>query len=129
MKYIYNKLRLLAVTISMINCQNRVNRSLKWQYFSYIEHTLFKTDRSHSFYLHGHSFYVVGQKRKAFVKSADHAKKLDSDAHLVQRKLDGSVLKNTVVVPAAGVSVVRFIADNPGNDEPLIPNRFQSYMK
>ncbi|XP_001946224.1 laccase-7 isoform X1 [Acyrthosiphon pisum] len=78
------------------------------------EHTLFKTDRSHSFYLHGHSFYVVGQKSKAFVKSADHAKKLDSDSHLVHRKLDRSVLKNTVVVPAAGVSVVRFIADNPG---------------
>ncbi|XP_025200917.1 laccase-6-like isoform X2 [Melanaphis sacchari] len=78
------------------------------------EHTLFKTDRSHSFYLHGHSFYVVGQKSKAFIKSADHAKKLDSDAHLVHRKLDRSVLKNTVVVPAAGVSVVRFIADNPG---------------
>uniref|UniRef100_A0A2S2NBT2 Laccase-6 n=1 Tax=Schizaphis graminum TaxID=13262 RepID=A0A2S2NBT2_SCHGA len=78
------------------------------------EHTLFKTDRSHSFYLHGHSFYVVGQRSKAFVKSADHAKKLDSNGHLVHRNLDRSVLKNSVVVPAAGVSVVRFIADNPG---------------
>jgi len=80
----------------------------------YIEHTLFKTDRSHSFHLHGHSFYVVGEKRNAFVKSADHARKLDAEERLVRRKLNGSVLKNTVVVPAAGLSVLRFIADNPG---------------
>jgi len=85
-----------------------------------IEHTLFKTDRSHSFHLHGHSFYVVGQKRKAFIKSADHAKKLDAEAQLVRRQLDRPVLKNTVVVPAAGVSVVRFIANNPGNNRTLL---------
>jgi len=54
-----------------------------------------------------------------FVKSADHAKELDSNAQLVHRQFDRSVLKNTVVVPAAGVSVVRFIADNPGNGQPL----------
>lgn len=80
------------------------------------EHALFKTDRSHSFHLHGHSFYVIGEKRRAFVRSAEHAKKLDGEAQLVRRKLDGPVLKNTVVVPAAGVSVVRFVADNPGNN-------------
>lgn len=81
------------------------------------EHTLFKTDRPHSFHLHGHSFYIVGEKQQAFVKSADHAKKLDSEAQLVHRKLDRPVLKNTIVVPSAGVSVIRFIANNPGNYE------------
>jgi len=80
-----------------------------------IEHTLFRTDRAHSFHLHGHSFYVVGEKSNAFVKSADHARKLDDERKLVRRKLDGSaVLKNTVVVPPAGLSVLRFVADNPG---------------
>lgn len=73
-------------------------------------------DRSHSFHLHGHSFYVVGQKQKAFIKSADHAKKLDNEAQLVERKLYKSIPKNSVTVPAAGLSVLRFIPDNPGND-------------
>lgn len=110
---------ILSSVYFRIKLLNYSNHLLKYLNIFFPEHTLFKTDRSHSFYLHGHSFYVVGQRSKAFVKSADHAKKLDSDAHLVHRKLDRSVLKNTVVVPAAGVSVVRFIADNPGNDLPL----------
>lgn len=80
-----------------------------------LDHTMLgTTDKSHSFHLHGYSFYVVGESRKAFIQSADHAKKLDGEARLVRRELDRSVLKNTVVVPAAGVSAVRFIADNPG---------------
>ncbi|VVC32694.1 Multicopper oxidase, type 3,Multicopper oxidases, conserved site,Cupredoxin,Multicopper oxidase [Cinara cedri] len=78
------------------------------------EHTLFRADRSHSFHLHGHSFHVVGEKRKAFVKSAEHAKKLDNEGRLLRRNFEGAALKNTVVVPAAGVSAVRFVADNPG---------------
>lgn len=81
-----------------------------------LEHTLFKTDRSHSFHLHGHSLYVVGEKRNVFIKSTDQAKKLDNEGQLVRRRLDMPILKNTVVVTAAGVSVVRFIANNPGND-------------
>lgn len=84
-------------------------------FFVVSEHTLFRTDRPHSFHLHGHSFYVVGEKREAFVKSAEHAKKLDSEGRLLRRKHDGAALKNTIVVPAAGVSAVRFVADNPGN--------------
>lgn len=96
---------------------NKLNRSLTNVEIFSLEHTLFETDRSHSFHLHGHSFYVIGVKRKAFVKSSDHAIKLDSEAQLVNRKLDKPVLKNTVVVPAAGVTAVRFIANNPGNDE------------
>lgn len=80
-----------------------------------VEHTLFRTDRAHSFHLHGHSFYVVGEKSNAFVRSADHARKLDGERKLVRRQLDGSALKNTVVVPPAGLSVLRFVADNPGS--------------
>lgn len=63
---------------------------------------------------------MVGEQKKAFIKSADHARKLDGEAQLVHRNLNGPVLKNTVVVPTAGVSVIRFIADNPGNDGILL---------
>jgi hypothetical protein len=63
---------------------------------------------------------MVGEKRKVFIKSADQAKKLDDEAQLLRRRLDMPVLKNTVVVTAAGVSVVRFIANNPGKDGILL---------
>lgn len=54
------------------------------------------------------------------MNSADHAKKLDDEEKLVHRTLDRAMPKNTVVVPAAGVSVIRFTADNPGNNHVLL---------
>lgn len=89
---------------------------INWRVFI-AEHTLlFRADRPHSFRLHGHGLYVVAEKRNAFIRSAEHAKKLDTEGRLARRNLDRNpVLKNTVAVPVAGVSIVRFVADNPGN--------------
>lgn len=94
--------------------------SIVYAFFVVPEHTLFRADRSHSFHLHGHSFYVMGEKRKAFIKSAEHAKKLDNEGRLLRREFDGAALKNTVIVPAAGVSAVRFVADNSGNYDEIL---------
>ncbi|XP_050436491.1 uncharacterized protein LOC126843171 isoform X2 [Adelges cooleyi] len=73
-----------------------------------------RTGEPHSFHLHGYSLHVVGEKQKAYVRSVEQARKLDKAGKLLIRTLDSSLLKNTFSVPPAGVTAVRFIADNPG---------------
>ncbi|GAB6032797.1 hypothetical protein CHUAL_011999 [Chamberlinius hualienensis] len=50
----------------------------------------------HTFHLHGHSFQVLDEQGK------------------VERKLNGTVTKDTVMIPFGGYTILRFIADNPG---------------
>ncbi len=85
-------------------------------------------DVSHPFHIHGHAFYVVAMERHALNDTHIGASSggpgnsilrqtvIDMDkAGLIKRNLKGNPpLKDTVSVPDAGFTIVRFLADNPG---------------
>ncbi|XP_050534932.1 uncharacterized protein LOC126901979 [Daktulosphaira vitifoliae] len=78
------------------------------------EHTNDQKKAPHSFHLHGYHFYEVGEKSEIYLNLIDQIRKLDNDGKLLNRNLNNPVLKNSVSVPFAGVSAIRFLADNPG---------------
>lgn len=79
------------------------------------EHGNHRNKAPHGFHLHGYNFYQVGEKSEIYLNSVHQARKLDNEGRLLNRNIDNPVLKNSVSVPFAGLSVVRFLADNPGN--------------
>jgi len=70
----------------------------------------------HTMHIHGYSFAIVGMGQfnnvdQLYLKDV---KDMDS-AGLLERSLEASpVLKDTIMVPRFGYTIVRFIADNPG---------------
>jgi laccase len=58
---------------------------------------------THPMHLHGQSFYVVATGLGNF-----------DEASNVQMNLVDPPLRNTVVVPSGGWTVIRFVANNPG---------------
>lgn len=72
------------------------------------------SDSGHVFHLHGYSFHVVGVTQLKEPTTLSHVQQLDGRGALVPRNLVSPVLKDTVTVPANGVAVLRFVADNPG---------------
>ncbi|XP_071494140.1 uncharacterized protein [Diadema antillarum] len=71
-------------------------------------------DASHPFHMHGYSFHVVGQDRlNGTGISIEEVIELDK-AGLIVRNLDRPPIKDTVIVPDGGYTIVQFVADNPG---------------
>ncbi|XP_063967367.1 uncharacterized protein LOC129279215 [Lytechinus pictus] len=69
---------------------------------------------SHPFHLHGYSFYVVGQEKLNSSTSLQEVMQLDQTGDGLPRNLDHAPLKDTVIVPDGGYTIIQFIADNPG---------------
>ncbi|GAB6021788.1 hypothetical protein CHUAL_004365 [Chamberlinius hualienensis] len=68
----------------------------------------------HTFHLHGHSFQVVAQGyMPPGLYTVAEFKVLDAQGK-VERKLNGTVTKDSVMIPFGGYTILRFIADNPG---------------
>ncbi|XP_072166693.1 uncharacterized protein [Diadema setosum] len=68
----------------------------------------------HPFHLHGHSFHVVGQDVfNASRISLEEVMELDK-AGEIPRNLDLAPIKDTVIVPSGGYTIIQFVADNPG---------------
>lgn len=67
------------------------------------------------FHLRGHSFHVVGAVAHLGRQGLQAVKEADSRHQLMSRNLRNPVIKDTVALPAGGVTAVRFKADNPGN--------------
>eukprot|EP00057_Strongylocentrotus_purpuratus_P006763 XP_011661237.1 PREDICTED: laccase-2 [Strongylocentrotus purpuratus] len=71
-------------------------------------------DASHPFHLHGYSFYVVGQEKLNSSTSLQEVMELDKLGEGLPRNLDHPPLKDTVIVPDGGYTIIQFVADNPG---------------
>lgn len=74
---------------------------------------------SHPFHLHGNAFYVIGQGCGSEFNitkiDVDIAKELDLDGKIF-RHLVRPASKDTYAVPNNGFTVIRMVANNPGND-------------
>merc|ERR1712113_186798 len=65
-------------------------------------------------HLHGFRFRVVGMKKYGDKISVEEVLKDDATGSGIPRKLHKAPKKDTVVVMDGGVTIVRFVADNPG---------------
>ncbi|XP_065577924.1 uncharacterized protein LOC136038621 isoform X2 [Artemia franciscana] len=70
-------------------------------------------ESSHPFHLHGYSFRVVAMERLNTSTTLEEVMALDAQG-LIQRKLSGAPIKDTISVPAGGYVIARFYADNSG---------------
>ncbi|XP_014215269.1 L-ascorbate oxidase-like [Copidosoma floridanum] len=68
---------------------------------------------NHPIHLHGVHFRVVAMEKLGDTISVDRVKELDR-AGKISRKLKGAPLKDTVIVPSGGYTIIRWVADNPG---------------
>ncbi|KAJ8030199.1 L-ascorbate oxidase [Holothuria leucospilota] len=73
----------------------------------------FTFDASHPMHLHGHSFRVVALEKIGRVTSVDEVIAMDLAGNIT-RNLQSAPLKDTVIVPDAGYTIIRFEANNPG---------------
>ena len=75
------------------------------------------SDEGHPVHLHGMRFWVLGQDRPndgVDVRiTRDEVIEMDKKG-LLKRNLDSPILKDTISIPDAGYSIIRFEADNPG---------------
>nr|XP_039255938.1 laccase-like [Styela clava] len=69
-------------------------------------------DAGHPMHLHGQHFAVVAMKKIGAFISTEEIKELHNNGS-IEYNFDG-ILKDTVIVPDGGYTVVRFLADNPG---------------
>ena len=74
----------------------------------------FTFDANHPFHLHGHAFRVVGMERLGDNVTMEEVQSLDA-AGRIPRRLKGAPIKDTVTIPDGGYTIIRFIANNPGN--------------
>ncbi|CAL4147895.1 unnamed protein product [Meganyctiphanes norvegica] len=77
----------------------------------------FNSDESHSVHMHGHQFWVLAQGRPVDEHwvNITRAEVENMDIKgLITRNLDDPVKKDTITVPDAGYTVIRFRATNPG---------------
>lgn len=70
-------------------------------------------DASHPMHLHGYSFRVVAMEKLGLSTSLEEVKAMD-EAGNITRNLNAAPLKDTVIVPDGGFTILRFEADNPG---------------
>ncbi|KAK3884409.1 hypothetical protein Pcinc_011312 [Petrolisthes cinctipes] len=75
-------------------------------------------DENHPIHLHGQHFWVVGQDRPVDLQEASLTRneviKMDQRGDMI-RNFDHPVYKDTVTIPDAGYTIIRFKADNPGH--------------
>lgn len=68
---------------------------------------------NHPMHLHGFSYRVVAMRKVGDKLSLEYVKKMDSEGK-IERRLKGAPLKDSVIVPSGGYTIVRFHANNPG---------------
>lgn len=68
---------------------------------------------SHPFHLHGHNFNVIAMERLGDKTTQAEVIALD-DKGGIKRRLDNTIMKDTINIPHGGYTVIRFTADNPG---------------
>lgn len=72
---------------------------------------------SHPFHLHGHPFYVMGEGWAEDYNitgfNTRNAMALDNQGK-IKRNLKRPLAKDTFAVPNNGYSIIRFLANNPG---------------
>ncbi|XP_065201897.1 uncharacterized protein LOC135832526 isoform X2 [Planococcus citri] len=68
----------------------------------------------HIFHLHGHKFYILGRRKLDSSITVDEIKDLDAAGKLIDRNVENPPKKDTLIIPPAGMAVIRFVADNPG---------------
>ena len=69
-------------------------------------------DIGHPFHLHGFAFKVVGQYLFQGPATMQDVRTVAEGTSIV-RNFEGP-LKDTVLVPGRGITIIRFVADNPG---------------
>ncbi|CAL1547209.1 unnamed protein product [Lymnaea stagnalis] len=67
----------------------------------------------HPLHLHGHRFRVMGMGKLGESTSIKTVKEMDKRGEL-NRTISKAVLKDTVIIPDGGYTIIRFRADNPG---------------
>ncbi|GFO31991.1 multicopper oxidase [Plakobranchus ocellatus] len=67
----------------------------------------------HPMHLHGHKFSVVAMGKIGEKTTVDAVKALD-EAGKITRRIERAPIKDTVIVPDGGYTVIRFKANNPG---------------
>ncbi|BFZ22137.1 hypothetical protein BsWGS_25176 [Bradybaena similaris] len=67
----------------------------------------------HPMHLHGHKFRVVGMGKLNESTSLEKVKEMDRNGQL-NRTRSKAPIKDTVIVPDGGYTIIRFKADNPG---------------
>ncbi|XP_077975451.1 uncharacterized protein LOC120332721 [Styela clava] len=69
-------------------------------------------DAGHPMHLHGQHFAVMAMKKIGAFISTEEIKELHNNGS-IEYNFDG-IMKDTVIIPDGGYTVVRFLADNPG---------------
>ena len=72
-----------------------------------------KVQTNHPMHLHGYYYRVVAMEKVNKTLTVEQFKEMD-EAGKIHRKLRRAPLKDTVIVPSGGYTIVRFLADNPG---------------
>lgn len=75
----------------------------------------FAYDANHPFHLHGYQFRVIAMERIGRNITVEKVKALDKRG-AIRRNLDHAPLKDTVTVPDGGYTILRFYANNPGEN-------------
>lgn len=70
-------------------------------------------EQDHPIHLHGYKFHVVAMGTIGDNVSLEYVKQLN-EVNLINKTLVQAPVKDTVSVPNAGYTVIRFIAHNPG---------------
>ncbi|NP_001155158.1 venom laccase precursor [Nasonia vitripennis] len=68
---------------------------------------------NHPVHLHGYHFRVIAMEKFNGTITLEKLKKMDREGK-IRRKLRGAPLKDTVMVPSGGYTILRFHANNPG---------------
>ncbi|PIK55769.1 hypothetical protein BSL78_07329 [Apostichopus japonicus] len=68
---------------------------------------------SHPMHLHGYSFRVVAMEKLGLSTSLEEVMEMDKAGNIT-RNLQAAPLKDTVIVPDGGYTILRFEANNPG---------------
>ena len=76
----------------------------------------FDAETIHPIHMHGHAYSIVSMDTPddpTIPTTAEYIQKLDEEGK-IERNFDKPPIKDTVVVPDSGYTVLRFIANNPG---------------
>ena len=76
----------------------------------------FDAETIHPIHMHGHAYSIVSMDTpddSTIPTTAEYIQKLDEEGK-IERNFDKPPIKDTVVVPDSGYTVLRFIANNPG---------------
>lgn len=80
---------------------------------SNLNFTLFEGQEDHPMHFHGYDFFVVAMDIVANNDTLLNLKSMNEQG-LIRKNLKNPIRKDTVRVPTAGYTIIRFVANNPG---------------